>query len=410
MSRLFTRRQFLRVGAFGTAFTLADQFRARAGRAARPKSAILIYLPGGPSHLDTWDPKAGAPAEIRGEFDSVPTRVPGVRLSEYFPLQAALLDKLAIVRSVVGMAEEHADVQVMTGYSSPAAKAGARPSFGAVVSKARGTGSGVPPFVSLRGMSAGTEPGFLGIAHRPFTPAGQAEAALRLPADVPPGRLAERRALLSAFGGRRDDDHAGAMAGLDAFQQQAFDMITSGRVRSAHSLAREDERTLERYSGVESLLKARRLVEAGAGCVTVGLGSWDTHKDNFRLLKEQLPPLDQGISALVQDLHDRGLAQDVVVLAWGEFGRTPKVNAVGGRDHWTPVMSAVLAGGGLKAGQVVGTTDRRGERPAEKAYTVQQVLATVYRAIGIDPNTALTDATGRPVYLLDDREAVRELL
>jgi uncharacterized protein (DUF1501 family) len=259
-------------------------------------------------------------------------------------------------------------------------------------------------------MSAGTEPGFLGIAHRPFTPAGQAEADLRLPAEVPPARLAERRALLAAFdGARRADDLGGAMAGLDAFQQQAFDMITSGRVRSALSLAREDEKTLERYSGVELLLKARRLIEAGVGCVTVSLGTWDTHKDNFKLLKEQLPLLDQGIAALVEDLHDRGLARDVVVLAWGEFGRTPKVNAAGGRDHWTPVMSALVAGGGLKTGQVVGATDRRGERPAEKACTLQQVLATVYKAIGIDPNTVLKDATGRPVYLLDERETVREL-
>jgi hypothetical protein len=415
MSHL-TRRQFLRVGAFGAAFTLADQLRAAAsrkpgGKPVRARSAILIFLPGGPPHLDTWDPKPDAPAEVRGAFGTIPTAVPGVRLVEHFPLQAKLLEKLAVVRSVVGMSDEHADVHIQTGYPSQAAKAGGRPSFGAVVSKRRGWAGGMPPFVSLRGMTTGSEPGFLGIAHRPFTPGDQAEASLRLPKDVPAGRLAERRALLAAFDNARGDaDASGSMAGMDSYQQQAFDMITSGRVREALSLKWEDGEALERYSGVEALLKARRLVEAGVGCVTVSLGSWDTHRDNFKLLKDQLPLADQGIAALVRELHDRGLAGDVAVLAWGEFGRTPKVNADGGRDHWTPVMSAVLAGGGLKTGQAVGSTDRRGEQPTEKPYTVQQVLATVYRAVGIDPGMTLPDATGRPVPLLDDREPIRELM
>ena len=200
------------------------------------------------------------------------------------------------------------------------------------------------------------------------------------------------------------------MAGMDSYQQQAFDMITSGRVREALSLKREGEETLERFSGVESLLKARRLVEAGVGCVTVSLGAWDTHKDNFKTLKDMLPLVDQGVSALTQDLHERGLADDVVVLAWGEFGRTPKVNTAGGRDHWTPVMSALLAGGGLRTGQMVGATDRHGVGPKENPYTIQQVLATVYRAVGIDPATTLQDAAGRPVQLLDEREPICQLI
>jgi uncharacterized protein (DUF1501 family) len=411
-----TRRQFLHVGAFGAAFTLADQLRAADRRKAganpvRSKSAILIFLPGGPSHLDTWDPKPDAPVEIRGEFRAIPTAVPGVRLVEHFPLQAKLFEKLAVVRTVVGMSEEHSDVHIQTGYPSQTAKAGGRPSFGAVVSKHRGWAGGMPPFVSLRGMTIGSEPGFLGLAHRPFTPGDEAEANLRLSKERSAGRLADRRALLSAFdNARRDADASGSMAGMDSYQQQAFDMITSGRVREALSLKREGEETLERFSGVESLLKARRLVEAGVGCVTVSLGAWDTHKDNFKTLKDILPLVDQGVSALTQDLHERGLADDVVVLAWGEFGRTPKVNTEGGRDHWTPVMSALLAGGKLRAGQVVGATDRRGAGPKEKPYTIQQVLATVYRAVGIDPATTLQDAAGRPVQLLDEREPIRELI
>ncbi len=415
---LLTRRQILHVGTFGAAFTFADQLRAAemrktSGKPVRAKSAILIFLPGGPPHLDTWDPKPDAPVEFRGEFGSIPTTVPGWRLTEHYPLQAKLFDKLAILRSLVGMSEEHSDVQLQTGYPSAAAKSGKRPSFGAVVSKQRGWGQGLPPFVSLRGMTTGSEPGFLGFAFRPFTPGGdQTEASLRLSADVTRDRLAERKSLLTAFnGGTRGPAPPALGAGMEDFQIQAFEMITSGKVREALSLKRESEENLERYSGVEALLKARRLVEAGVGCVTVSLGSWDTHKDNFKMLKDMLPQVDQGISALVQDLHDRGLGNDVVVLAWGEFGRTPKVNVNGGRDHWTPVMSALLAGGGLKVGQIIGSTDRRGERPTEKPYTVQQVLATLYTVMGIDPKMTLHDgATGRPVQLLGASDPIHELI
>jgi hypothetical protein len=416
MPYVVSRRQFLQIGAFGSAFTLVDQLRAQeeqkaAGRPTRAKSAILIFLNGGPPHLDTWDPKPNAPVEIRGEFASIPTTAAGVRLIEHFPRQAKMFDKLAVIRSVVGMSDEHADVHIQTGYPSQIAKAEGRPSLGSVVSKLRGWVGGMPPFVSVRGMTTGSEPGFLGIAHRPFTPGDQAEANLRLTTDVSRERLQERKNLLETFErGPESIQSSESTAGMNSFHDQAFEMIRSGRVREALSLNRENEETMERFSGVESLLKARRLVEAGVGCVTVSLGSWDTHKDNFKTLKNLLPQVDQGISVLVQDLHDRGLANDVVVLAWGEFGRTPKVNADGGRDHWTPVMSAVMAGGGLKTGQVIGATDRRGEQPTERPCTIQQVLATVYRAIGLDPATTLANNQGRPVFLLDDREPIRELI
>jgi hypothetical protein len=408
-----SRRQFLRVGVFGTAFTLADQLRAAdlqksVAKTARAKSAIMIFLPGGPPHLDTWDPKPDAPSEFRGEFGTIATTAPGVRFSEHLPLQAKIFDKLAILRSVVGMSEEHADVHIQTGFPSAVVKTTGRPSFGAVVSRQRGWTQGLPPFVSLRGLTTGSEPGFLGIAHRPFTPGNdEAASSLQLSAAVSRERLDERKMLLSGF---EVGNRSAVTAGLERFQQQAFEMITSGKIREALSLKRESEETLERYTDVEVLLKARRLVEAGVGCVTVSLGSWDTHKDNFKSLKEMLPLVDQGISTLVQDLHDRGLSDDVVLLGWGEFGRTPKINSDSGRDHWTPIMSAFLSGGGLKMGQVVGSSDRRGEQPMEKPYGVQRVLATVYKAIGIDPNMTIPDSTGRPFYLLDDREVIRELI
>jgi hypothetical protein len=406
------RRQFLRIGALGGALTLADMLRARgAGQQTRRKSAIMVYLGGGPAHLDTYDLKPDAPVEFRGEFRPVATNVPGVRFCELFPLQAQMFDKLAVLRAVVSPVDEHTDVTVMTGYRSSAARTGGHPSFGSVVSRIRGTAGGMPPFVSLRGMTPGTEPGFLGVAHRPFTPTGPGVADLRLPTGVTAERMAERRQLLEGFDTlRRDIDASGTMAGLDAFQQQAFDLVTSGRVRNALSLAREEPRTMERYSGVEQFLKARRLVEAGVGCVTLSVGSWDTHRDHFSFMRNELPFLDRGVSALVQDLHERGLSNDVVIVVWGEFGRTPRINREAGRDHWAPAMSALLAGGGLRMGQAVGSTSARGEQPRERPCTVSQVLATLYRAIGIDPAMTFPNASGRPVHVLEDREPIRELV
>lgn len=409
-----TRRQFLRVGVFGTSFTLIDLLRSSAapttGRPTRPKSAVMVFLPGGPSQLDTFDPKPAAPAEIRGEFGTVRTTVPGVRFCEHLPLLAASLDKFAVLRAVTGMPnEQHNDIGVMTGYP---ANTGGHPSIGAVVSKIRGATNGVPPFVTLRGMSIGCEPGFLGISHRPYSPGGQAHADLKLPTEVTPERLQERQNLLRAFDtARRDADATGAMTGMDGFQRQAFEMITSDKTRAALDISREPQAGLERYAGVEQFLKARRLVEVGVGCVTLSVGEWDTHKDNFARLKEDtLPALDRGVSALIADLHDRGLAGDVVVLVWGEFGRTPRVNKDAGRDHWLPVMSALIAGGGLKSGRVIGATTSLGDRPKDGACTVQQVLAAVYTAIGIDPGSTLPDRTGRPVHLLEDRASIRALV
>ena len=412
------RRDFLTLGALGAGLTLADALRLRAASPAKKggdrtpsKSVIMVYLPGGPSHIDMYDPKPDAPAEFRGEFKAIPTSVPGVQICEHMPMQAKMMDKLAVLRSVVSV-DEHSDSLVMTGYPEQVNRTAGHPSFGSVLSKLQGGADDVPPFVSLRGMSVGTQPGYLGVAHRPFTPDGPAQQNLKLVSGVPPARLDERKSLLQGFDtARRDIDATGGMKGMDAFTARAFDMIASGAVRNALDLKQEDPKSRERYKGVENFLTARRLVEAGVKFVTLSYGGWDTHAGNFKQLKTQLPLLDRGVATLVQDLHDRGLADDVVTVVWGEFGRTPKINATdAGRDHWSPVMSAMVAGGGLKMGQAVGASSARAEYPKDRPYKVAQVLATIYRAVGVDPAMTFPNGTGRPMSVLDDREPVAELL
>ncbi len=409
-----TRRNFLQVGAFGAGLTLAEMLRLR-GQAgeARPsaRAAIMIYLPGGPSHMDMYDLKPDAPKEFRGEFKPIDTNVPGVQLCEHFPLQAKMWDRLAAVRSVVTV-EEHSDVMVMTGFPERVNRTAGRPSVGAVVSKLRGTGhSGVPPFVSLRSMSRGTEPGYLGIAHRPFTPSGPGASNLRLARGMTTERLDDRKELLRAFDDvSREIDASGTMAGMDSFATQAIDLVVSGKVRNALDLSKENAATRARYKGAEAFLTARRLVEAGAGCVTLAYGGWDTHGQNFTTLKRQLPVLDRAIANLIGDLHDRGLGNEVVTVMWGEFGRTPKVNRGAGRDHWAPVMSALVAGGGLRMGQMVGASTARGERPKDSPYSPSNVLSTVYRCLGIDPARTFLNGSGRPMHILDDRSPVKELI
>jgi hypothetical protein len=418
-----SRRSFLRVGAFGAGLSLADVLRARSAYATTPKapavrgkarSAIMIYLPGGPSHIDMYDPKPDAPVEFRGEFKTIATNVAGVQLCELFPLQAQMMDKLAVVRSLIAN-EEHSDSYLMTGFTegvNRAAAQGQHPSIGSVVSKLWKGPTDIPPFVSLRGMTLGTEPGFLGVGHRPFTPDGPGLENLRLPNTVNSNRLSDRKNLLGQFDTiRREIDATGTMKGIDSFTNRAFEMIASGAVRTALNLEREDPRVRDRYRGIEQFLTARRLVEAGVGCVTLSYGGWDTHQSNFKSLRGQLPELDRGVSTLINDLHERGMQDEVVTVVWGEFGRTPKVNnSDGGRDHWSPVMSALVAGGGLRMGQAIGSTSARAEVPKDRPYKVPQLLSSVYYALGIDPAMSFPNSTGRPVYLLDDREPVTELL
>jgi len=410
-----TRRGFLTIGAFGAGLSLANILRARSDEAhsarAGNKSAIMIYLAGGPSHLDTYDLKPNVPAEFRGEFTPIRTNIVGVDICEFFPLQARIWDKLAVIRSL-SAADEHSDSEVMTGYTEAVNRQGHHPSLGSVVSKLRDQAqSDIPPFVSLRGLSPGLEPGFLGISHRAFAPSGPGYQNLRLAEGVTPSRVEDRKDLLSRFDSvRRDLDMSGTMDGMDRFQAKAFEMIASGAVRRALDLNREDPRVRDRYEGIEQFLSARRLIEAGVGCVTLSIGSWDTHSSNFKVLRRQLPKVDKAVSTLIQDLHDRGLDRDVITVMWGEFGRTPRINAESGRDHWGPVMSALVAGGGLKMGQVIGSSSDRGEFVKDRPYRVAQLLATIYRALGIDPASTFPNESGRPMYVLDDREPVLELL
>jgi hypothetical protein len=410
-----SRRGFLKIGAFGAGLTLAEMLRLRAlaGEAAPTpnKAAIMIYLPGGPSHMDMYDLKPDAPKEFRGEFNPIATNVPGIQICEHMPLQAKMFDKLAAVRTIVSV-NEHSDSLVMTGYPDRVNQTARHPSFGSVVSKLRGSAQqGVPPYVSLRGMSRGTEPGYLGIAHRPFTSQGPGVQDLKMSSGVNEERFGQRKALLEGFDDvRRDIDASGTMAGLDSYTARAFDIVLSGAVRKALDLSKEDAKVRERYKGAEQFLTARRLIEAGVGCLTLAIGSWDTHGQNFTALKKHLPKVDQGVSNLIQDLHERGLNKDVVTVMWGEFGRTPKINNNAGRDHWAPVMSALVAGGGLKMGQAIGTTTARGERPKDRPLSVPHVLATLYRAIGIDPAQTFINGSGRPMHILDEREPVKELL
>lgn len=258
----------------------------------------------------------------------------------------------------------------------------------------------------------GTEPGYLGIAHRPFTPDGPGLQNLRLPGMVTEERYDSRKDLLKEFDSvRREIDATGTMRGMDSFNTRAFEMVSSGTVRRALDLTREDPKVRDRYKGVEQFLTARRLIESGVGCVTLAYGGWDTHSSNFKTLKNQLPMLDKGIANLIQDLHDRGMEDDVVTVVWGEFGRTPKINGNdGGRDHWSPAMSALVAGGGLKMGQAIGATSSRGEYPIDKKYQVPQLLSAIYHALGIDPAMTFPDNSGRPRYILDERNPVAELI
>jgi hypothetical protein len=409
-----SRRNFLKIGAFGAGLTLAEMLRLRAlaGTGSSSKAAIMIYLPGGPPHLDMYDLKPDAPKEFRGEFKPIATNVPGVQICELFPRQARMWARLACLRSIVS-ADEHSDSLVMTGYRESENRTTHHPSFGAVMSKLRGSANDIPPYVSLRGMSRyGTDSGYLGVAHRPFTPDGPGFQDLRLPNGVDAARTDDRKSLLSSFDDvRRDIDASGTMKGLDSFTTQAFDMVASGAVRKALDLTKEEPRSRDRYKGIEQFLTARRLVEAGVGCVTLAIHGWDTHAGNFKAMRRNLPDIDRGISNLVQDLYDRGMDKDVATVMWGEFGRTPKINNNdGGRDHWAPVMSALVAGGGLLMGQAIGTTNARAEYPKDRRVTVPQVLSTLYHAMGIDPSQTFSNGSGRPMYLLDDREPVRELI
>jgi hypothetical protein len=429
-----SRRNFIRIGALGLGGLALPQLleaEARAGVRKSHKAVIMLYLPGGPPHQDMFDIKLDAPSEIRGEFRPIATNVSGIQICEHLPRIARITDKLAIIRSVSDAVDDHSDFMCMTGRRKQNQPPGGWPTFGAVASKILGpTDPGVPPFIGLeprmqhRPYNAAT-PGFLGVGHNSFRPAGEGKADMALNG-ITVDRLADRRALLTSFDNfRRDVDSSGLMEGIDAFRQQAFGVLTSSRLLDALDLSREDERLRERYGKGdakvhgdaapmlnEQFLVARRLVEAGARVVTVAYGFWDYHGNNFKNARADLPMLDQGVTALVEDLHQRGLDKDVSVIVWGEFGRTPTINKDAGRDHWPRVSCAVLAGGGMKTGQVIGATDRLGGEPSERPVTFGEVFATLYHNLGIDVNkVTVPDFSGRPQFLVPDgAQPMRELV
>lgn len=422
------RRSFVKVGALALGgLPLADLLRARTTAAARGsaagKAVIMVYLNGGPSHLDMYDPKPHAPAEYRGEFSPIATNVPGIEFSEHLPLHAAIADKLAIVRNMKFQQQGHTAPELYTGFLR-----GNRPAIGSIVSRLRsdaGVRDGLPSNVYLGDANHVGRPGYLGKPHEAYIP-GTNAMNLELVSGVSLDRMTDRRKLLKTFDTfRRDvDDLRGSMAGLDAFHNQALDMVSSGRARDAFDVSKEPEGVRLKYGKGIEFLQARRLVEAGIPFVTITPRNrtagpmcnteWDHHDHIFRCLKSVLPQYDRSIHALITDLHERGLEGDVGVVVWGEMGRTPRIGTqrgtVGGRDHWPDSGFALLAGGGLRTGQVVGATDARGERPLGVPNTPQNVLATLYHILGIDPETTLEDLRGRPIPLLDDRRRIEELL
>jgi uncharacterized protein (DUF1501 family) len=452
------RRHFLTAGAAGIGgLTLAGLLRAeaRAGIRSSTKSVITVHLDGGPPHMDTIDLKPDAPVEVRGEFRPIATRVPGLQLCELMPKVASVADKFAFVRSLVGSAGAHDAFQCQSGFPAKDLQSiGGRPALGCVVSRLYGTPHDTaPPFVDLMQgrplVRNSARPGFLGPTYNPFRPdiskmfarelepgmkkelaARGADHALRLTLveGLTAERLDERARLLAGFDSiRRDLDAHGTMEAMDRFTQQAATILTSGRFADAMDLGKEPARMLERYTpagnadadrfytaedatAARKLLLARRLVEAGVRCVSVSFSDFDTHSKNFPRMRQLLPIVDHALHALVTDLDERGLLGDVTIVVWGEFGRTPKVNKDGGRDHWPAVGPALLAGGGLKTGQIIGATDRHGAAVVSRPVHYQDVFATVYRTLGIDGATTLPDPNGRPQHLLDRGEVMRELI
>ncbi len=414
------RRDFLKIGAMGLGgLMLPDLMRleARAGRGSSAKALINIHLSGGPSHQDMWDLKPESPAEYRGEFVPISTNVPGMEICELFPRLAKRAERFVVVRGMVGSVDEHSSSTAMTGYPQRSLEAvGGRPTIGSVISRlSRSSDNPAPPYVSLMGRLT---PGYLGPVHQPFTPDGGGRSDLRL-GRIDADRLRNRTELLSKLDNiRKDSDADGRMEAMDAFTHRAVEVVTSGRIADALDVEKEKPEILKRYTDGEgrrmssnrNFLLARRLIEAGVRCVAMTWGGWDTHQDNFRTLRNQLPALDTGLSALLDDLKERGMQDDVTIVMWGEFGRTPKVNNGAGRDHWPRVSAAWLAGGGMRTGQVVGSSDRYAAEAVNPVH-IHQIHATLYHNLGIDPrSTQFVDPAGRPQYLLDMRDPIKELV
>lgn len=420
-----SRRAFLQIGGLalgGLSLPQILQAQQAAGTGSSRKGVIMIFLPGGPPHQDMWDIKMDAPREIRGEFTPIQTKVPGIEVGELFPRLASISDKLTFIRSIVGASGSHYAFQCLTGHHDRNQPPGGWPALGSVLSKVYGPKDpAVPAYVGLSPKTRHApwgdngQPGFLGVAHAPFTPHGDGKGDMVLNG-VTLDRLDSRKTVLASLDRfRRDVDQSGMMDGLDAFNQQAFGILTSSKLADALDFEREDPAVIERYGRGEDKLQsdgstrlltnflvARRLIEAGVRCVSLSFSRWDWHGNNFGRARQDMPMLDQAVSALIEDLDQRGMLDDISVVVWGEFGRTPKINGNGGRDHWPRVSCAMLAGGGMRSGQVIGETNRLGEHPISRPVHFQEVFATLYRSLGIDvDHLTLPDLQGRPRYLVE---------
>ena len=455
-ARLQSRRSFLTVGAtaFG-ALTLPKLLSAENSTGTR-KSLIFVHLDGGPPQMDSIDPKPDAPAELRGEFFPIATRLPGIQVCELMPRLSQQIEQFSFIRSLVGSAGRHDGFQCQSGFHYKDLESmGGRPALGAVMSRLLGTPDDkAPTFIDLMQgrplVRNSARPGFLGPAYAPFRPdisqmfhreleAGmknelarlgeEHSTSLSLNGSLTLNRLSSRTELLRGLDSiQRSVDGSGMMEAMDQFTQQAVGILTSGELANALDLEREDPQVIARYTpqttvdddrfytaeGPKSMLKfllARRLIEAGVRVVSLSISDFDTHSSNFPRMRNLLPLVDYGLTTLVQDLTERGMIDDVTVVAWGEFGRTPRINDKGGRDHWPRVGPAILAGGGLLAGQVIGATDRTASAVTERPVSYKDVFATLYQSLGIDAlQTTLLDPRGRPQYLLDEGEPIRELI
>ncbi len=447
------RRDFLRAGVLGlggvggSELGLGDVLRARAATVgtpgeSRPKSVILYWLDGGPSHLETYDPKPFAPAEFRGPFQAIDTDVPGIQVNELLTGHAKIMRHCSVLRSVHHNHGDHfaAAHWMLTGYLGSNAQ-NLDPQFpaaGAIVAKLRGANRpGVPPYVAVpHSMTVGLRPGYnsgayLGVAYDPFNSEGDPNDPnfrvpnLDLAGGLTTARLDDRRGLLSDLDRlRREVDRRRVMDGVDTFNQRAFELVTGEAARTAFDIQQEDPALRDRYGRDhygQSALLARRLVESGVTFVTVHNGGWDHHWDCVSGMNGRLPTMDRAISTLIADLAERNLLDDVLVVVMGEFSRSPRMNDGGnggpplskgtpGRDHWGNVMSVLLAGGGLRGGQVVGASSPKGEYPAERPLMPADVLATIYHVLGIDLGQHFVNRSGRPVPINNGGQVIRELV
>ncbi len=418
-----TRREFLKVGTLGAGMlTLPELLAARAqaassGKTVKETSVVWVWLGGGPTHVETFDPKMTAPAEYRSVTGDTPTNVPGISIGGTFPRMASVADKMAFVRSFAHSNSGHGGGThfVMTGYDNRNIDNGGlptRPSMGAIVSRVRGANhhqTGMPTYVRLGGI--GTDgPAFLGTAFAPFDPSGQARRNMTL--SLAEDRMSDRQKLLSSLDTiNRQSDRTGLMEGLDRFEQQAFNLML-GNAPAAFDTKDEKPKLVESYGkGLgEQLLRARRLCEKGCGFVTISYGGWDMHGTIERSMKSRSPELDRAVAAFLTDLADRGMSEKVLLVITGEFGRTPKINRNAGRDHWAPLSTLALAGGGLKMGQVIGESAPKLDVPKSTPIRPQDLMATIFHVLGIDRGLQFVNPDGRPIYMLEGGQPIAELV